>query len=154
MDRDAWRAAGQAHLAAGRLRRALGAFRRALELDLRGEQSFELHQLISVATQVLSQRGAYYLHPSDETMRSKWLEAGSAPLAQPDFAGLAAEAKTLGLGELETLFLERTLSPGLADQDLTVAVSDRGADFKKQARAAQLWLYEALLLRDEPLTSA
>ena len=154
MDRDAWRAAGQAHLAAGRLRRALGAFRRALEQDLRGEHSFELHQLISVTTQVLSQRGAYYLHPSDETLRSKWLEAGATPLAEPDFAALAAEAMTLGLSELETMFRERKLSPGLADQDLTAQVSDRGADFKKQARAAQLWLYEALLSREEDVTSA
>ena len=150
MDRDAWRAAGAAHLAQGRLRRALGAFRRALEQDLRGEQSFELHQLISVATQVLSQRGAYYLHPSDETLRSRWLEAGAAPLPEPDFAALAAEARRLGLGLLETTFTERRLLPGLADQDLTAEVTDRGADFKRQARAAQLWLYEALLAREEP----
>jgi hypothetical protein len=153
MDRDAWRVAGQAHLAAGRLRRALGAFRRALEQDLRGEQSFELHQLISVTTQVLSQRGAYYLHPSDETLRSRWLEAGATPLAEPDFAALATEARTLGLGALESMFVERKLSPGLADQDLTAAVSDRGTEFTKQARAAQLWLYEALLAREETISA-
>lgn len=154
MDRDAWRAAGAAHLAQGRLRRALGAFRRALEQDLRGEQSFELHQLISVATQVLSQRGAYHLHPCDETLRSRWLEAGSAPLAEPDFDALAASARALGLDTLERLFGERRLSAGLADQDLAAAVPDRGGDFKRQAREAQLWLYEALLAREEPLTSA
>lgn len=151
MDRDAWRAAGAAHLAQGHLRRALGAFRRALEQDLRGEQSFELHQLISVATQVLAQRGAYYLHPSDETQRSLWLEQGAPPLSPPDFPALAARASALEQDSLASVFTAQRLSPGLADQPLISAVPDEA--FKGLARAGLLWLYEALLAREEPLTS-
>jgi hypothetical protein len=151
MDRDAWRAAGEAHLARGQLRRALGAFRRALEQDLRGEQSFALHQLSSTAMQVLSHRGGYFLHPSDETLRSEWLERGGSPLAVPDFGALAARARALGEDTLTRLFDARLLPAGLAGQAWTASVKDE--DFKHQARAAVLFLYEALLQREEPLTS-
>jgi hypothetical protein len=151
MDRDAWRAAGEAHLARGQLRRALGAFRRALEQDLRGEQSFALHQLSSTAMQVLSHRGAYFLHPSDEMLRSQWLERGSPPLPAPDFAALAARAQALGEDTLARVFHERALPAGLAGQAWTASIKDE--EFKQQARAAVLFLYEALLQREEPLTS-
>lgn len=144
MNRDAWRAAGEAHLAQGRLRRALGAFRRAVEVDERGEQSFALHQLTSVATQVLSQRGAFFLHPDDETVRSRWLEAGAPPLAAPDFEALGREARARGETTLEALFTTRRLSAGMAGQVL-------GKD--EQSQAAVLWLYEQLLQQEEPLTS-
>ncbi len=141
MNRDAWRDAGQAHLAKGQLRRALGAFRRALELDTRGERSFELHQLVDAATQVLSHRGAYFLHPSDETARSRWLEAGAPALAEPDFAALAQAAFARGKAELLQVFESRTLRVGLAGQRLC------GDD--DAARAGQLFLYEALLTAEE-----
>lgn len=140
MDRNAWRAAGEAHLAKGRLRRALGAFRRALEVDVRGEQSFALHQLASVTAQVLSQRGAFFLHPSDDTVRSRWLEAGAPQRPEPDFTALTKDAAE----PLRSIFTERRLPAGLADQVLTTDES---------ARDAVLWLYEALLEREEPVTS-
>jgi hypothetical protein len=136
--RDEWKQAAHDALAKGHLRRALGAFRRALELDRRGDQSFELHQLISAATQVLSQRGAYYLHPSDETARSRWVEAGSPPLPTPDFTVLAAVAKS---AELKRVLDTKALPGDLAGQSL------HGGD--EAARAAVLFLYEALLSREE-----
>lgn len=146
MDRAASRAAAEAHLARGHLRRALGAFRRSLELDLRGEQSFELHQLISACAQVLSARGAYFLHPSDETERNRRLESGVTAQATPDFAALSEQARQLGLDELATRLSDQRLPPGFADQPLVNTVGD----FAQQARDAQLWLYEALLAREEP----
>ncbi len=136
--RDEWKQAAHDALAKGHLRRALGAFRRALELDRRGDLSFELHQLISAATQVLSQRGAYYLHPSDETARSRWVEAGSPPLPPPDFTALAAEAKS---AELKRVLETKTLPGDLAGQLLHQG--------DEAARAALLFLYEALLTREE-----
>ncbi len=142
MDRDAWRDAGQAHLSKGHLRRALGAFRRALEVDQRGERSFELHQLIDVATQVLSQRQLYFLHPSDETVRSRWLEAGAPVLAAPDFDALAADARAHGQAELATVFETKVLRADLSGQ--SISRSD------ESARDGQLFLYEQLLQRAEP----
>jgi hypothetical protein len=136
MNRDAWRSTGEAHLAKGQLRRALGAFRRALEVDVRGEQSFALHQLASVTAQVLSQRGAFYLHPSDDTVRSRWLEAGSPPRPEPDFAALADDASE----PLKAVFIERRLPASLADQVLAT---------DETTRDAVLWLYEALVEKEE-----
>lgn len=135
MNRDEWKKAGEAHLARGQLRRALGAFRRALEVDARGEQSFALHQLASVTAQVLSQRGAFFLHPSDDTVRSRWLEAG-APERRPDFPALAATAE----GDLKTVLTERTLPAKFAGQMLAK---------DEDSRDAVLWLYEALLNVEE-----
>ena len=136
MNRDAWKKLGEDHLARGHLRRALGAFRRALEVDVRGEQSFELHQLASVTAQVLSQRGSFFLHPSDDTVRSRWLEAGAPPRAEPDFTALAQHAE----GELETVLAERTLPAKFAGQMLAK---------DEDSRDAVLWLYEALLETEE-----
>ncbi|MDP2274298.1 MAG: tetratricopeptide repeat protein [Archangium sp.] len=136
MNRDAWKKAGEAHLAQGQLRRALGAFRRALEVDVRGEQSFELHQLASVTSQVLSQRGAFFLHPSDDTVRSRWLEGGAPPRAEPDFAALALNAE----GELKTVLTERSLPAKFAGQLLAK---------DEDSRDAVLWLYERLLDSEE-----
>ncbi len=136
MNRDAWKKAGEDHLARGQLRRALGAFRRALEVDVRGEQSFELHQLASVTAQVLSQRGAFFLHPSDDTVRSRWLEAGAPQRAEPDFNALAQNAE----GELQAVLTERTLSAKFSGQLLAK---------DEERRDAVLWLYEALLAAEE-----
>lgn len=150
MDRDAWRAKGQQHLEAGRLRRALGAFRRALELDLRGDQSFQLHQLCDVTTQVLSHRGLYFLHPSDETLRHRRLAQGTLPGEQPALHALATEVHALGHDELAACLRAQTLRAGLAGLDLT---SGLPPEVSARARDAQLWLYEALLDREEPVTS-
>lgn len=150
MDRDASRAQGEAHLQRGQLRRALGAFRRALELDTRGEQSFELHRLCDVTTQVLSQRQLYFLHPSDETARSRWLEQGAPPRPEGAFHALADEVQALGFDELAACFRAKTLRVGLSGLALT---SRLPADVASRARDAQLALYEALLDREEPLTS-
>lgn len=150
MDRDAWRAKGEAHLQRGHLRRALGAFRRALELDTRGDQSFQLHQLCDVTTQVLSQRGLYFLHPSDETLRSRWLEQGAPPRTEPALHALATEVQAFEAEELTACLRAKTLRVGLSGVDLTSSLPPEVAP---RAREAQLWLYEALLDREEPLTS-
>lgn len=136
MNRDQWKAAAEAHLARGQLRRALGAFRRALEVDVRGEQSFALHELASVTAQVLSQRNAFFLHPSDDTVRSRWLEAGAPPRAEPDFTALAQNAE----GDLKTILTERTLPAKFSGQLLAK---------DEDSRDGVLWLYERLLDAEE-----
>lgn len=147
MTRDEWRARGEQFLKAGQLRRALGAFRRAAELDTRGEQSFTLHQYCDAAVAVLSQRGQYFLHPSDETLRSRWLEQGAPARQKPDLHGLANEVQAFGHDELVACLRAQTLRPGLAGQDLLMELPP---ELAPRARDAVLWLYEELLRREEP----
>jgi hypothetical protein len=146
MTRDEWRAKGEGFLQQGQLRRALGAFRRAAELDTRGDQSLALFQLIDAATQVLSQRGQYFLHPSDETLRSRWLEAGAPALARPELRALANEVAAFGFPELVACLRAQTLRAGLAGQDLLVGLPE---ELGPRVRDAILWLYEELLKNEE-----
>lgn len=157
-----WRALGECYTAQGQLRRALGAFRRAMELDARGEGSFQLHTLISTLTQVLHQQRRYFLHPHEDSQRSRAL--GAAGSTAPSWSALVTEAHALEAAvrsqALSTLRLmariaeQGSLGPELADQSPALELEQTGGAsvhaFAARFRAAQLATYEALLQREEP----
>lgn len=158
-----WLRLGELFASRGQLRRALGAFRRAQELDQRGERAFVLHQAVSTLGQLLHRQRRPFLHPDDETSRSKRLTAG-ASLEPVDEAAFRAQVQALlpvvsapGVAALESAlrFLE---SAGLDEahseqspaKELERCAEDAVRALASPLRAIHLARYEALLDLEEP----
>lgn len=158
-----WLKLGELFAARGHLRRALGAFRRAQEVDERGERAFVLHQAVSTLGQVLHRQRRPFLHPDDETVRSKRLAAGGA-VERADEAAFCRDARHL-LGAVSSgsaLALEAALrfveSAGLDEahseqspaKELERCSEEAVRALAASLRRIHLSRYEALLALEEP----
>lgn len=161
-DAQLWVRLGELYVATGALRRALGAFRRAQEVDARGTSALTLHQAVSSLGQLLHQQHKPFLHPSDETRRTKRLVLGCAPepvdvetwlkTARELEASLSTERRA-SLSSAIEFVASNALTEPYSEQAVAATLErevPEAASLVAALRALHLERYERLLDADEP----